>query len=282
MSNHCHESEENVSIMVSSHSGFSFCFIVRAFSPLVSPLAVTPQTMMMSAATGTEAATDCCEKCGSIESSPCGYQCCGGCRLVNYCSTTCQKDDWKVHKGTCKVSKLFSADSEKLLLDPDDKHDTSIPRFLHFNAALSFAEKYMTHLKHVDIRLPQEFILDVSNSASFNSYSTAPPENGIKLKAKYLDSFLENFHELTTFSFQADQCCWSQVRRMTDHGRVWNGLARYEQLQVLSLNYAVFYDVDTLTKLLDSSYTLRVLKLDSLTLSKRDSNCGLEMWLTRS
>ena len=228
----------------------------------------------MSAATGTEAATDRCENCGSIESSPGDYQCCSGCQLVNYCSTTCQKDDWKVHKGTCKLSKLFSADSEKLLLHPDHQHDTSIPPFLDFNAALSFAEKCMTRLKHVDIRLPQEFVLDQDDSTSFSLYSTDPPENGIKLETKYLDSFLENCHELTTFRFQAAECCWHQVRRMTDHGRVWKGLARHEQLQVLSLNYAVFNDVKTLTQLLDSSYNLRVLKLNSLALSKH----GSEPW----
>jgi SET and MYND domain-containing protein len=28
---------------------------------------------------------------------------CGGCRIIKYCSKTCQINDWKYHKEQCKI-----------------------------------------------------------------------------------------------------------------------------------------------------------------------------------
>ena len=39
-----------------------------------------------------------CNRCGSIT----GTSRCRGCLKVSYCGIKCQKDDWKVHKTTCK------------------------------------------------------------------------------------------------------------------------------------------------------------------------------------
>ena len=41
-----------------------------------------------------------CEKCEGNANKRCS-----GCRLVFYCSTACQKQDWKFHKVTCQKNK---------------------------------------------------------------------------------------------------------------------------------------------------------------------------------
>ena len=41
-----------------------------------------------------------CEKCEGN-----AIKRCSGCRLVYYCSTACQKQDWKFHKVTCQKNK---------------------------------------------------------------------------------------------------------------------------------------------------------------------------------
>lgn len=41
-----------------------------------------------------------CQKCGSLEKPK--LLVCTGCRDVSYCSTDCQKADWKAHKGICR------------------------------------------------------------------------------------------------------------------------------------------------------------------------------------
>ena len=40
-----------------------------------------------------------CSSCGAVPPKPLH---CSACKLVNYCSSTCQKDDWKRHKICCK------------------------------------------------------------------------------------------------------------------------------------------------------------------------------------
>ena len=41
-----------------------------------------------------------CQKCGG-PGKP-NLLVCGGCKGASYCSTDCQKADWKTHKGTCR------------------------------------------------------------------------------------------------------------------------------------------------------------------------------------
>ena len=41
-----------------------------------------------------------CQKCKGLGKPK--LLVCGGCKGVNYCSTGCQKADWKSHKGTCR------------------------------------------------------------------------------------------------------------------------------------------------------------------------------------
>jgi hypothetical protein len=53
-----------------------------------------------SAASRSSAPTDCCAKCGG-KGKP-KLLACSKCKGVKYCSTACQKDDWKQHKITCK------------------------------------------------------------------------------------------------------------------------------------------------------------------------------------
>jgi len=46
-----------------------------------------------------------CFVCGNVTLKEQGYEICGGCRLVSYCSSTCQKLDWKTHKPICLANR---------------------------------------------------------------------------------------------------------------------------------------------------------------------------------
>ena len=47
-----------------------------------------------------------CAECGALEPPGIAFQKCGGCRVVQYCSITCQKRHWKAeHKAVCKITK---------------------------------------------------------------------------------------------------------------------------------------------------------------------------------
>ena len=48
-----------------------------------------------------------CERCGSCLVR---LRRCGGCHEVSYCSTKCQKSDWKKHKKPCKAAKARDTD----------------------------------------------------------------------------------------------------------------------------------------------------------------------------
>jgi len=39
---------------------------------------------------------------------------CARCRVVNYCSKQCQKDDWKAHKAACKNLAIWKKDQDKI------------------------------------------------------------------------------------------------------------------------------------------------------------------------
>ena len=49
-----------------------------------------------------------CAVCGGLDSP----RPCGGCGLVSYCSTSCQRKDWKEHKTRCRSYKVTSQESE--------------------------------------------------------------------------------------------------------------------------------------------------------------------------
>ena len=42
-----------------------------------------------------------CSGCGSIESSLHTFLLCSACERVKYCSKTCQRSDWAIHKSFC-------------------------------------------------------------------------------------------------------------------------------------------------------------------------------------
>jgi hypothetical protein len=52
-----------------------------------------------------------CFVCGNVTFKEQGYDACGGCRLVCYCSTACQKLDWQTHKAIC----LANRDSQTIM-----------------------------------------------------------------------------------------------------------------------------------------------------------------------
>lgn len=39
-----------------------------------------------------------CENCENLS-----YSCCGKCKIVNYCSSQCQKKNWSIHKKFCNL-----------------------------------------------------------------------------------------------------------------------------------------------------------------------------------
>jgi hypothetical protein len=39
--------------------------------------------------------------------NPCNLKCCSACHTVRYCSTECQKTDWRIHKKVCKHDKVY-------------------------------------------------------------------------------------------------------------------------------------------------------------------------------
>lgn len=44
-----------------------------------------------------------CGGCGATESIPKSFKCCGGCKVVHYCSVDCQKKDWRCgHREACR------------------------------------------------------------------------------------------------------------------------------------------------------------------------------------
>jgi len=45
-----------------------------------------------------------CSLCGSTKN----LKYCSGCKKIQYCSTSCQKNDWKKHKKICKVASIIS------------------------------------------------------------------------------------------------------------------------------------------------------------------------------
>lgn len=51
--------------------------------------------------------TNCCASCGSED----GLKHCGRCKTVHYCSSKCQKADWKTHKSVCRSAVLAVSDS---------------------------------------------------------------------------------------------------------------------------------------------------------------------------
>ena len=44
-----------------------------------------------------------CTKCGSEEQHAHAHKRCGGCRMNLYCGPQCQGEDWRAHKGTCRL-----------------------------------------------------------------------------------------------------------------------------------------------------------------------------------
>ena len=38
---------------------------------------------------------------GAYDAKELDLKACGGCKLIRYCSVSCQKKDWKFHKSSC-------------------------------------------------------------------------------------------------------------------------------------------------------------------------------------
>ena len=203
-----------------------------------------------------------CANCGAQSTS---LKDCAGCALVSYCSRECQRADWTDggHRTTCKIAQHFPPDSETLNLDNMGDDDDVPSELLDVNSVLSYAVDHLSKLKHFSIWIPQQHVLHDP------MLSTAP---GFKLGVNSFRSFLQDCPNLSSFHFGIGDCCEKQTRRMTDNGAIFSELGgrHRETLQDLRLTCAVFQSVSTLASILSSTQNLRVLKLDHMTLGRRD------------
>lgn len=52
-----------------------------------------------------------CRRCKRLPQSGQTFSRCSGCKEVQYCSTDCQRDDWKEHKKFCQILRIASSET---------------------------------------------------------------------------------------------------------------------------------------------------------------------------
>lgn len=175
---------------------------------------------------------------------------CGFCHVTLYCSIPCQQKDWKNHKKTCKIACKFPPELTQLTLDGEEAD------LKNYDTILDYASENMINLKHLEITTPQEHILGVMENSS-------RPEGKITLTSKNLEAFLKK-RKLESVSFTFADCCWDEIRKMTDGGKAFSPLKNNANLTHFSAYYPVFGRADFLAKSLGTN--LKVLVLTCMTL----------------
>jgi hypothetical protein len=191
--------------------------------------------------------TDFCETCGS----PVNNNKCSGCSLVAYCSKDCQKKDWKEHKPFCKLAKEIEPNNERLEIRPgDDAPDYA----MDVDLCLEYAQKYLKKLKHVEVFIDQDFLLD-------DFSDMVHTVDGLKFTKAPLCKLLQS-RNFESVCIGFGDCCWEQISQLTSSGRVYLPLREMGSLQSFSLHNGV---VDNMTTLCDClPPQLKVLKLNYL------------------
>jgi len=111
-------------------------------------------------------------------------------------------------------------------------------------------------LKHVDIYLPQNLILNMNPS-----YRLDDREPDMKLTPHVLESFLVAQQGLVSFSFSVDDCCWQQAAEMTGDGGAFLPLTRLKNLQKIVISNFWFQSISDLTVILRARTNLKELRL---------------------
>ncbi len=101
---------------------------------------------------------------------------CGKCRVVSYCSEKCQKEDWNVHKKTCKkLDKTERRNDRKFIqlkhavnnnFSDISNHTSNIENeFIYLcqkgtvDQVIVFLEKYKLHLQHYYLPLNKMYLI---------------------------------------------------------------------------------------------------------------------------
>mmetsp|Transcript_3459 Transcript_3459/g.5264 ORF Transcript_3459/g.5264 Transcript_3459/m.5264 type:complete len:907 (-) Transcript_3459:1869-4589(-) len=158
-----------------------------------------------------------------------------------YCSKSCMEN--------------FLAETEPPYLELDSETfklratgECSI-RTIDLDHALQVARDYMPNLKYVDIFVDQHYILEEMDC----SFELGEPNPNFVLSAPVLEQFLESKSaDLVAFVFHLDDCCWEEVKALTNRCRAFAPLARMPNLKKLSLRNFGFDDVETITMCLNS------------------------------
>ncbi|KAK1748760.1 hypothetical protein QTG54_000699 [Skeletonema marinoi] len=167
-----------------------------------------------------------------------------------YCSKSCMKN--------------FLEETAPLYLELDSEtfnvHATEecSVRTIDLDHALQVARDYMPNLKYVDIFINQDYILE---DDTYGSFGLGEPNPNFMLSSHVLEQFLESKSaDLVAFVFHLDDCCWEEIKALTDRCRAFAPLARMPNLKKLSLTNFGFDDVETITMCLNPG--LESLRLD--------------------
>jgi len=198
---------------------------------------------------------------------------CEGCRIVKYCSRECQKSDWKGggHKVTCKIARKIPADSTLLKLRPpgtcagEEERAAFVKELLDFDMVFQYAGDHMGNLRHVDLFLPQDKVMQAVFGSGMMLGGSDEREM-IHLSARALETFLTR-RNLRSFKMVVDDCCFRETRVMTNSGKAFRPLSEHDNLQSFHGSNLVFDRVQDLTcPILSRMNSLKALELDYLTI----------------
>jgi tetratricopeptide (TPR) repeat protein len=174
-----------------------------------------------------------CEKCNSPEARFCALD---NDRPHFYCSKVCMKD------FLVEVDPIF-LDLKSQTLKINASSECSI-KVIRLNDALRIAIEHMPNLNSVDIFINQTYVLNEALNAG-----------DIGKKLLLAPSVLYEFSEkmktkLVSVSFRLDECCWEELKEMTDRCKALVSLGTMPLLRKLDLTNFGSDDIESLTSCL--------------------------------
>jgi len=180
-----------------------------------------------------------CKKCNSTTTKFCALD--NDCTDF-YCSKACMSNFLEEVNPT-----YFDLQSTTLKVDAQE--DCSI-NTVNLDDAFRVAGEHMPNLNSVDIHISQDFFLNCNGRG-----------RKVVLSSATVKQFLEKTREkLVSVSIRLDDCCWEQMKKMTDRCRAFLPLGTMPNLKKLMLSNFGFDDVNTLTACLSAS--LQYLSID--------------------
>lgn len=176
----------------------------------------------------------------SIECLECGKKgkLCALCNegVTFFCSKYCMNDKL-IESGLDPEPLFFDLDSDTLKIYTSYENEI---KHLDIDEALSIAADHMPNLKGVDIYIHQTFILQ---EPFFNR-----SDDRLQLSSPALLEFFSKVHtKLEAFALQVGDCCWDEMKKMTDNGRAFLPLGAMPNLKKLTLTGLGFDDMTILT-----------------------------------